>query len=789
MGQVWAANLAEEPAPVEEAMAGLGYDCGVGAECSLEPGARPACSRLPAGWGTAQQMKAVENAWRDVVLGGKQLESVYQNWSDERWVAAIEGCLLSGESFRACSLQRHAAVWSAYTQLAGIASLPLVTKVLSWVHDGYPLHFVDPCEEQQQLHPRYTQRLWRARRALAGVVPAQLVEAYLHAAEPQPVVFLNNMSCAEHADFVRAELQTFVQLGALEVVASSDVGRVCVHPMSVAQHPTSGKLRLCIDANYVNIFEPYEPVQFELLPEVFPLVRAGDWGFVTDCTKGYLHLPLHPSAQRFLCVRFDGVTYMFKALPFGLSSAVKAYTDLATVAYMPLRRQGCRFSFMIDDRIGLASTRQACWLDIFVTVRIVCALGFHLGLAKCVLWPCQHLKYLGMLLALDTLQCSVPGQKLERFVREVDDAMRMDVITARQLARIAGMLVSFAMAVPLGKLYTRQLFWALSGKTTWDQALPVGIDLRQHLSWLRLYVPTHNGQRWFQRRPDVVLVTDAAVKGVGGLAATRTGVQVTLQSQLPEQLFLASSTCREAAGMCSLLEMLLQHPEWGPRLEHRTVKVLTDNKGVAADMQSMRGCPSVFRFVKQMYELAAAHDLELLVEWRPRECDLLQYADLHSKLVDVGDWGLAPASYRDLCQQWHLHPVIDWFARPWSARCEVFYSRFLMPGAAGVDAFDHCWRLPGGQVSYICPPQMLVARVLQKVLDDHASCLLILPAWYKSWHSLLQLLPVQMEQRLPASVVVWGDRAPEPHQRSRALLAGLRAYKVIFSQPLPLGNA
>lgn len=780
MGQVLAAGLAEEPAPMGESVTGLDCDCGIGAGGCLESVVKPVCSRLPPDWDTAQQVQAVEAAWRDVLLGDQQLQSVYHNFSDDQWVAAIESCLLTGESFRACSLQRHAAVWSAYARLAGIASLPLVSKVLSWVVDGYPLHFVDPCEEQQQLHPRYNQRLWRARRALERVVPAQLVESYLHAAEPQPVVFPNNVSCTEHSDFVRAELQNFVQLGALEVVELPEVAKVCVHPMSVAQHPTSGKLRLCIDANYVNIYEPYEPVQFELLQEMFPLVRAGDWGFVTDCTKGYLHLPLHPAAQRFLCVQFDGITYRFKALPFGLSSAVKAYTDLATVAYMPLRRQGGRFSFMIDDRISLASSRQACWLDIFITVRIVCALGFHLGLAKCVLWPCQHLKYLGMLLALDTLQCSIPEQKLQKFVQALDEAVSEDVITARQLARIAGMLVSFAPAVPLGKLYTRRLFWALSGKATWDEAFPVGADLRQHLSWLRSYVPSHNGQRWFQRRPDVVLVTDAAVKGVGGLAATVAGVQVTLKSQLPEQLFLASSTCREAAGMFSLLQTLLQHHDWGPLLRHRTVKILTDNQGVASDMQSMRGCPSVFVHVKRMYELAAAHDLELLVEWRPRESDLLQYADLHSKFIDVGDWGVAPAAYGDLCQRWHLSPVVDWFARPWSAKCQVFYSRCLMPGAAGVDAFDHCWRLPPNHISYICPPQMLVARVLHKVLDDKASCLLILPAWYKSWHSLLHLLPVQVEERLPASVLLWGDRAPEPNRRSHALLAGLRAYKVIF---------
>lgn len=781
LAQAMAVGLAEESSPID----GSGYgsvvdlDCGAGVQLAGVQ-VQPLCSKLPPDWGAEQQLQAVQAALYDLLHVDEQLATVYNGLTDQQWCDMIESHLLSGENFQACSLQRHADIWSAYAQQAGIASLPVVTKVLAWVKEGYRLHFVDPFCEQQQKHPKFELRLSRARRALAGVVPPHLVEAYLRAGEPQPVVFQNNRSCSEHARFVRSELQSFAALGALEVVDASKLQGAVVHPMSVAEHPVTGKLRLCVDANYVNLFELYEPVQFELLPDVFPLVQAGDFGFVTDCTKGYLHVPLHPSAQRYLCVAFEGTTYMFKALPFGLSSAVKAFTDVMTVAYLPMRRACMRFSYMIDDRVGLAATRAACWLDILITVRVLCALGFHLGLNKCVLWPCQRLKYLGMLLALDLMQCMVPEQKLQKFVQAVDEAVGAEVITPRLLARIAGMLVSFAAAVPLGRLYTRQMFWALSGKASWDQVMPVGSELRQHLVWLSAYVSAHNGQRWFQRRPGVVLVSDASVKGVGGFAATVTGTQVTLQSQLPEQLFVASSTCREAAGMYSLLQALLLHHEWGPRLEHRAVKVLTDNQGVAADMQHMRGCRSVHTYVAKMYELAAAHDVELLVEWRPRECEALQYADLHSKFVDVGDWAVSIDAYNGLCDQWQVHPVVDWFARPWSAKCGTFYSQFLMPGAAGVDAFDYCWALPDGQLSYICPPQMLAARVLSKVLQDKATCVLVLPAWYKVWHGLIKLLPVQAECRLPASVVEWGDRAPQADQRSKALLAGLRAYKVVF---------
>eukprot|EP00882_Tetradesmus_deserticola_P000930 GHRQ01001010.1.p1 GENE.GHRQ01001010.1~~GHRQ01001010.1.p1 ORF type:complete len:881 (+),score=141.58 GHRQ01001010.1:1178-3820(+) len=739
------------------------------------------CSKLPADWGQAAAVQSVAGAWYDLQHFDAALAATYQGHGDDDWLELIQQNLLSGETFRSGSLSRQADVWEAYSQMTGIAGAPLVDKVLGWVRHGYNLSFVLPFADAQQLHPHYEQRLVRVRRALTAVVGAAEVERYLTCPEPLPVTFPNNLSCTEHCEFVRSELQAFLGVNALERWDPAVHGPAVVHPMSVVVHPWSGKHRLCIDANYVNVFEKYEPVQFELLPDVFPLIQPGDWGYVTDCTKGYFHLQLHPMARRFLAVQFDGVTYVFRALPFGLSSAVKAFTDTMTVAYMPMRRQGMRFSSMIDDRIGLAKSKMACWLDIYIVVRFVCGLGFHLGLAKSVLWPQQQLLYLGLLLRLDTLQCLVPVTKLQKFDQTIQGALTAPALSARQLATVAGQLISLSLAVPLGKLYTRQLFLALSHKISWDQALPVGPELTAHLRWMRQYVPAHNGSRWFRRQPGVLLVTDASVKGVGGLASVgSSGVQVALQGQLPEPLFLASSTCREAAGMVALLETLLQRPQWVDLLQHRAVKILTDNQGVASDVQRMKGCPSVFAHVKRLYEFAARHDFDLMVEWRPREYELLQFADLHSKMVDVSDWGLTPAAYTALRQQFNCQPAVDWFARPWSAKCPRFYCRFLMLGCAGVDAFDFCWALPAGALSYICPPHMLVAKVVRKVLDEQASCVLVLPAWYKCWHAMLGLLPVRGTLKLPASAVIWGDRAPAPHVRCHALLAGLQAYYVVF---------
>lgn len=751
--------------------------------------AAPLVSMLPLDWNAVHQQLALSSAWHDILHFEEQLSSTYAGWTDEQWLQAIQQNLLSGESFYAGSLLRHVNMWQAFVQMTGVAGVAVVEKVLSWLQNGYSLTLVNPLSTQQQLHPHFEARLDRARKSLAAVIGAHQVESYLQGTVPKPIVFPNNASCTQYADFVRSELATYVRLGAARVWNPQcpwKLSELVVHPMSVAIHPTTGKMRLCMDANYTNIFEVYEPVQFELLPDVFSLVQNGDWGFVTDCTKGYFHVALSPQAQRLLCVSFEGNTYIFNALPFGLSSAVKAYTDIMTVAYMPMRRQGRRFSYMIDDRIGLAGSRQACWLDIFITVRIMCALGFHLGIAKCVLWPQQSLLYLGLILDLAHLSCRVPDKKLQKFAMTIIDVLSGSAVTPRLLSRIAGMVISFALAVPFGKLYTRQLYLAMTGKLSWDQALPIGKELHQHLLWLQSYVSSHNGCHWFRRLPGVVLISDASVKGVGGAAASCADnasgcVLVSMQSQIPTELQLASSTCREAVGVLSLFKTLLQQPDWLALLQHRAVKILTDNQGVAYDVQSMHGAASIFPHILLLYELAAQYDIEIQIEWRPREHQLMQYADMHSKLIDVADWSIDPAVFTDLCRKWNVTPTVDWFARTWSAKCSTFYSRYLMPGCAGVDAFDFCWALPSPKLSYVCPPHMIVARVLRKILDEHANCILIIPAWYKMWHAMLSLLPITHCVQLPGNVIQWGDRAPESAHRCHALMAGLYAYLIQYS--------
>lgn len=700
-------------------------------------------------------------------------------WNDAAWAHAINSCLLTGETFRAGSFNERAPLWRLYFDLVRCTSHPLVQRILPWLSDGYTLHFQPvTC---QSAHPRFEQRLRRARAALTRAVGPERAARLLAGSRPEPVRLPNHPSAAEHAEFVRSELQAFVRLGALTPHNEATHGPAVVHPISVAVRADSGKKRLCIDANYTNIFEPYRPVAFELLKEVLPLLRAGDLASTSDLTKGYLHLRLHPSASRFLAVCFDNTTYVFTALPFGLQSAVWAFSSLMHTAYLPLRIHGWRLSFMIDDCITLWRRRQYACLGAFTFIRIMCALGCHFGLAKCRLGPHKQVRYQGMILDLGSRLVRIPSEKLQAFQALVDSTLSAPSLTPRALARLAGLLVSFHAAVPLGPLFTHRLFSALVGTHDWDSTLPLTPEVRALLSWLRSYVPSHNGKRLWARAASTILVTDASASGAGGIArfAAPAAAPTPLAAQLPPDVCPQSSGCREVAAMVLLVRALLARPVWRQRMQHGRLHLISDSQVAVRDVQEMKGAPPIFAQVCQLYELLAPHDVDLSIEWRPREDAALQCADYLSKCTDVGDWGLLPHAFAGALQALGCAPpAVDWFAAPWNAHAPVFYTRFLCAGAAGADAFDFAWNLPAGQLGLICPPHTIIPRVLAKIAAEQASCILILPAWWAAWSGQIALLPVHARVRLPGSCVAWGPRAPPPARRCAALHAGLWAYLI-----------
>ena len=66
----------------------------------------------------------------------------------------------------------------------------------------------------------------------------------------------------------------------------------------------------------------------EDLKVIADILRSQDFMCKIHLKAAYFAVPIHPEHQKLLCFQFQNVTYRFKCLPFGLTSAPRVFTKV-----------------------------------------------------------------------------------------------------------------------------------------------------------------------------------------------------------------------------------------------------------------------------------------------------------------------------------------------------------------------------------------------------------------------------------------------------------------------------
>ena len=200
----------------------------------------------------------------------------------------------------------------------------------------------------------------------------------------------------------------------------------------------------------------------------------------------------------------------------------------------------------------------------------------------------------------------------------------------------------------------------------------------------------------------------------------------------------------------------------------------------------MRGLGDTLAVVRQLYELAATHDVALEFIWKPRTTAEIQLADSLSRIVDTSDFALNNAIFVRLCRQWGF-PTADVFAGQ-SRRFHKhsrFYTAYFTPDTSGVDAMLQDWtslRNSKGKLQlWVFPPFYLAGQVIKKLLMHKTDAIVLLPAWVCYWTAMLSSLSIREECCLPyyKGMYILGSRLP-PSMQQTGCPFSLTAYWVKF---------
>ena len=188
-------------------------------------------------------------------------------------------------------------------------------------------------------------------------------------------------------------IQDLLQKGAIEVVHTPDslgfYSRLFLVPKP------GNRWRPVIDLSTLKKFLAIPKFKMDTSESIRASLRKGEWVTSIDLTDAYLHVPIHTQSQKYLRFHFQGVTYQFTSLPFGLATAPLIFTSIVKEVKLIALQSGIRLHKYLDDWLIRAPSKQTCTDQTQKLLKLVKDLGFIVDLKKSDLTPSQRFDFLG----------------------------------------------------------------------------------------------------------------------------------------------------------------------------------------------------------------------------------------------------------------------------------------------------------------------------------------------------------------------------------------------------------
>ncbi|XP_029169585.1 uncharacterized protein K02A2.6-like [Nylanderia fulva] len=189
-----------------------------------------------------------------------------------------------------------------------------------------------------------------------------------------------------HRDAVRKMIKEWIQQGIIKKAATQ-----YINPL-VTVKKKSGDLRICLDAREINKKMVADHAQPPTIDEVFSRIGNKKYFSTLDVTQAFWQIPLDKTSRKYTGFMFDGQSYVFKRLPFGLKTAGASFTRAMNKA---LKNDNLEFVIVyLDDILIASNSLQEHLKHIDLVIGRLEDVGFKLNKEKCEFLK-KEIKFLG----------------------------------------------------------------------------------------------------------------------------------------------------------------------------------------------------------------------------------------------------------------------------------------------------------------------------------------------------------------------------------------------------------
>ena len=217
-----------------------------------------------------------------------------------------------------------------------------------------------------------------------------------------------------------------------------------------------------------------------------------------DLSNAYRMVPVHPHDQPLLGIKWRGITYVDRALPFGLRSAPKIFTAVADFLAWALHCDGIEFLLhYLDDFLflGPPDTNRALQARLIATDTFG-RLGVPIANHKTE-GPSTQLTFLGIQIDTTSSQLSLPAEKVQRLQSLLNTWGNKKACTYKELESFLGHLSHAATVIRPGRIFLRHLFSLLSSSHDPHHFVRLNTVARADIRWWQCLIQHWNGCSFF----------------------------------------------------------------------------------------------------------------------------------------------------------------------------------------------------------------------------------------------------------------------------------------------------
>lgn len=172
----------------------------------------------------------------------------------------------------------------------------------------------------------------------------------------------------------------------------------------------------------------------------------------------------------------------------------------------------------LDDFAGYAPTYDRAVAAYVHFKALMNDLGLALAKEKCQP-PAQNVTWLGFTINTETMELSVPQQKINEIYQECDLWVQRKKVTQQQLQSFLGKILHVAACIRHARKFTARMLETLRNMKdrTWTT---IGHEFKADVRWFREYASKANGISIYAPVLDFIIECDACLSGAGGNSAT-----------------------------------------------------------------------------------------------------------------------------------------------------------------------------------------------------------------------------------------------------------------------------